>query len=67
MSTRRLHPRLTWRLEHPSAIALCADGARAALQVQSPRGDTVASRLWLLDTRRGGEPRPLTPADVDAR
>jgi dipeptidyl aminopeptidase/acylaminoacyl peptidase len=67
MSTRRLHPRLLWRLDHPSAIALCADGARAALEVHSAEGDAVTSRLWLLDTRRGAEARPLALPAVDAR
>ena len=58
-TSRHLHPRLLWRLEHPGGIALCADGARAALEVRTARGERIESSLWLLDTRRGGEPRPL--------
>jgi dipeptidyl aminopeptidase/acylaminoacyl peptidase len=68
MNPRRLHPRLLWRLEQPGAIALCADGARAALEVQAAGGNGFTSRLWLLDTRRGGDARALDlPAAVDAR
>jgi dipeptidyl aminopeptidase/acylaminoacyl peptidase len=63
---RRLHPRLLWRLEHPGGVALCADGARAALQVHSARGEGFESRLWLLDTRRGAEARPLALPAVNA-
>ncbi|WP_157270927.1 S9 family peptidase [Azohydromonas aeria] len=66
MSARRLHPRLLWRLEHPGAIALCADAARAALEVHAATGERMASRLWLLDTRRGTAPRPLTPPQLHA-
>ncbi|WP_043458378.1 S9 family peptidase [Azohydromonas australica] len=64
---RHLHPRLLWRLEHPGGIALCADGARAALEVRAACGERIESSLWLLDTRRGGEPRPLALPAVDAR
>ncbi|NML17736.1 S9 family peptidase [Azohydromonas caseinilytica] len=66
-SARRLHPRLLWRLEHPGAIALCADGARAALEVHAARDGRFTSCLWLLDTRQGADPRPLQLPAVDAR